>query len=90
MRSNAIDPRDEQWVRERLGQKFDDDGVCFATFNDELLGPFSCKANAEAAQNRKLAELEAQGVDLAAASPRMAVIFGDPSVYQMPTGGING
>jgi hypothetical protein len=32
-----------------------------------------------------LDELTAQGVDLVAANSRMAVIFGDPATYHLPT-----
>ena len=86
MRDPGIDPRDELWLaRQARTPAPDDDGVCFGTFNDEVLGPFRCKVDAESAQNRKLAELEAQGIDLAAANPRMAVIFADPAVYHVPS-----
>lgn len=83
----GMDPRDELWLAQQLEHPApEDDGVCFATWNDELMGPFACKADAEAAQNRKLAELQAQGVDLVAAHPRMTVIFADPTVYHLQTG----
>jgi hypothetical protein len=84
--SNTIDPRDEQWMRECLGQEFDDDGLCFGVFGREVLGPFGCKDDAIAACDAKLAELQALGVDILAASPHMSVIFGDPATYHLPTG----
>lgn len=82
----GIDPRDELWLARQLkNPPAEDDGVCFATWNDELLGPFACKADAEAEQNSRLAELDAQGIDLVAANIRMSVIFADPAVYHVPS-----
>ncbi len=90
MKDPGIDPRDELWLARALKHPpADDDGLCFATFNDELLGPFACAVDAEAAQNRKLSELEARGVDLLAMNPRMAVIFADPSRHHLPQQEIN-
>jgi hypothetical protein len=81
----GVDPRDAEWIASELKRAADpQDGLCFATFNDELLGPFACSADAEAAQNFRLAELEARGVDVLALNPRMAVIFADPARYHLP------
>jgi hypothetical protein len=82
----GLDHRDELWLARQLkNPPTEDDGICFAIWRDEVLGPFACKAEAEAAQQRKLDELAAQGVDLASANPHMAVIFGDPATYHLPT-----
>lgn len=82
---DGIHENDRAWLAEQLkkpGPLDDGDGVCFATWNDEVLGPFACKADAHAAHQEKLDELEAQGVD--SANIRMAVVFADPIVYHVP------
>ena len=88
----GIDPRDREWLAEKLRSPSppDGDGVCFANFGDEVLGPFACKADAEAAQNRKLHDLAASGVDLLSAEIRMSIVFTrvNPALYSkdMPDG----
>ena len=89
MKDSGIDSRDELWLARQLKNPApDDDGVCFATWGFEstntVLGPFACKADAEAAHQGKLDELTAQGIDLTTADIRMGVVFGDPTVYHVP------
>ena len=94
-REPGIDPRDWEWIEKHeheLAQPIPDIGPCFACWQvgeqpAELLGPFRSTGEAHAAHDSKLAELAAQGIDLLAADIKMSVIFADPAVNHMPTGG---
>ena len=82
-----VDPADEAWLAAQLARRasdIDDDGICFARWNGELLGPFRCKADANAAHEAKLQELRDAGIDPLVANPVMSIVFGDPSVYHVP------
>jgi hypothetical protein len=78
MKTNTIDPRDEQWVRERMGRKFDDDGVCFAFWRGAQMGPFSCWAEANAALDKAMRDA---GVEIAPGVDCGSVVFADPVIY---------
>lgn len=84
-----VDPADEAWLDAQLGRSagelgeaMNGDGLCFATFNDEVLGLFSCKAHAEKAQDLKIQELRDAGIDPLVANPHMSVLFIDPAFYR--------
>ena len=76
MRDPGIDARDELWLAHELEYPSDPlAGPCVATFNGTTLGVFPNAAAAEAAQNRRIAELAARGVDVLALNPEMTVTF---------------
>jgi hypothetical protein len=73
----------DRWMLEHADdQALNGDGVCFAVLNGEQLGPFRCKADAEAALDRKLA-----GTELLPGADAGSVIFADPAVYHVPPTG---
>jgi hypothetical protein len=86
----GIDPRDYAWIAEHANDlALDGDGVCFAFWRGEQLGPFSCKAEANSALDRRMREA---GVEITHGMDAGGVIFADPAMYHVPeiTGKPNG
>ena len=80
--ANTIDPRDEQQALEYLSKEFDKDGICFAFWRGEQMGPFSCWAEADAAIEKAMRDA---GVEIGPGVDCGSVVFADPAVYHVPS-----
>lgn len=90
MKPNTIDPRDELWLaRQSKNPAPDTDGICFGVWRDQVLGPFACAADADAAIDKAMREA---GVEIAPGVDCGRVIFADPAVcHVLPSEGkLNG
>jgi hypothetical protein len=87
--SNTIDPRDELWLAQQLKNPAPDyDGVCFAIWRGEQLGPFSCVADADVEIYKRMCDA---GVEIVPGADCGTIIFADPAVYHVtPEGKLNG
>jgi hypothetical protein len=86
-----VDPADEALVATPCGPT-PDIAACVAIFRGQVMGPFRTPREAEAALDRKAAELEAQGNPLQHGDDAGSVVFVDPARYHIPKseGSLNG
>lgn len=88
-RSNTVHPADALWLARQLKNPAPDtDGVCFGIWREEVLGPFSCAREADAAIDKAMRDA---GVEIGPGTDCGRVIFADPAVYHAPSEGkLNG